>query len=78
MNAKDLENQVKADAVEETAEAVTEETVEEMRSILAEIDPEMLESGKVINIAEMKLETFRKLESFAKSKFKERGEVYPV
>lgn len=29
MNAKDLENQVKADAVEETAEAVTEETVEE-------------------------------------------------
>ena len=29
MNAKDLENQVKADAVEETAEATTEETVEE-------------------------------------------------
>jgi molecular chaperone GrpE len=29
MNAKDLENQVKADAVEETAEAVTEETVTE-------------------------------------------------
>jgi molecular chaperone GrpE len=29
MNAKDLENQVKADAVEETAEAVTEETVED-------------------------------------------------
>ena len=28
MNAKDLENQVKADAVEETAEAATEETVE--------------------------------------------------
>ena len=29
MNAKDLENQVKADAVEETTEAVTEETVAE-------------------------------------------------
>lgn len=60
------------------AESLPEETVEQMRGIILDCEPELLQSGKEINIAEMKLETFRALESFARKKFAERGEVYPV
>lgn len=60
------------------AESLPEEIVEEMRGIILEFEPELLKSGKDINIAEMKLETFRAVEAFAKKKFAERGECYPV
>ena len=70
MNAKDLENQVKADAVEETAEAVTEETVEE--TVEAENNEEAEETAEDVAETEEGEESSEKKGFFKKKEKKDK------